>query len=72
VRNGLPLPLVYGIYAKVSYDSLVDYCEKTDHIGAFSTDDWRLTFESPGPAQLEIRVGLVPFEILTDRVEIAV
>ncbi|HUV56583.1 MAG TPA: hypothetical protein VMV84_05055 [Dehalococcoidales bacterium] len=72
VRNGLPLPLLYGIYAKASYDSLTDYCEKTDHIAPFSTDDWRLTFESLGTAQVEIRVGLVPFEILTDKVEIAI
>jgi len=72
VRNGLPLPLVYGIYAKASYDSFTDYCEKTDHIGPFSTDDWRLTFDTISPAQLEIRVGLVPLEILTDKVKIAV
>ena len=72
VRNGLPLPLIYGIYVRAEYNSSVDYIEKTDHIGAFSTDDWRLTFEILGPAQLEIRVGLVPFEILTDRVEIAI
>ena len=72
VRNGLPLPLLYGIYAKASYDSFTDYCEKTDHIAPFSTDDWRLTFESLETAQVEIRVGLVPFEILTDKVEIAI
>ena len=72
VRNGLPLPLLYGIYAKVTYDSFTDYIEKTDHIGPFSTDDWRLTIESVAPAQLEIRVGLIPFEILTDKVKIAV
>ena len=39
VRNGLPLPLLYGIYARASYNSLVDYAEKTDHIGPFSTDE---------------------------------
>ena len=72
VRNGLPLPLLYGIYAKVSYDSFTDYCERTDHIGAFSTDDWRLTLDTISPAQIELRVGLVPFELLTDRVEIAI
>jgi len=72
VRNGLPLPLLYGIYAKVSYNSLVDYIEKTDHIGPFNTDDWRLTVDTIQPAQVEIRVGLVPFEIVTDRVQVVV
>jgi len=72
VRNGLPLPLLYGIYAKVSYDSFVDYIERTDHIGPFSIDDWRLTLDTIEPAQIELRVGLVPFEILTDRVQIVV
>lgn len=71
VRNGLPLPLLYGIYVKASYDSFTDYGEKTDHIGPFSTDEWRLTLDTAGPAQVEIRVGLVPLEILTDKVKIA-
>ncbi|GAI07155.1 unnamed protein product, partial [marine sediment metagenome] len=60
VRNGLPLPLLYGIYVKASYDSLTDYIEKTDHIGPFSTDGWRLTLDTTDPAVIEIRVGLVP------------
>ena len=72
VRNGLPLPLLYGIYVKASYDSLTDYIEKTDHIGPFSTDDWRLTLDTTAPAVIEIRVGLVPFEIMTDRTQITV
>ncbi len=72
VRNGLPLPLVYGIYIKASYDSLTDYIEKTDHIGPFSTDNWRLTLDTTAPAVIEIRVGLVPFEIMTDRTKIAI
>jgi len=72
VRNGVPLPLLYGIYAKVSYDSFVDYIARTDHIGPFSTDDWRLTLDTTSPAQIELRVGLVPVEILTDRAQIAV
>ena len=72
VRNGMPLPLLYGIYVKASYDSLTDYIEKTDHIGPFSTDDWRLTLDTTDPAVIEIRVGLVPFEILTDRSQITV
>jgi len=72
VRNGLPLPLLYGIYVKASYDSLTDYIEKTDHIGPFSTDDWRLTLDTTDPAVIEIRVGLVPFEILTDRAQITI
>jgi len=72
VRNGLPLPLLYGIYVRASYDSFTDYIEKTDHIGPFSTDDWRLTLDTTDPAVIEIRVGLVPFEILTDRSQITV
>jgi len=72
VRNGLPLPLLYGIYVKATYDSFTDYIEKTDHIGPFSTDNWRLTLDTTQPAQIEIRVGLVPLEITTDRVKIAV
>ncbi len=72
VRNGLPLPLFYGIYVRTSHNSFTDYVEKTDHIGPFSTDDWRLTLDTSGPAQVEIRVGLVPFEILTDKAQVAV
>ncbi|GAH54625.1 unnamed protein product [marine sediment metagenome] len=72
VRNGLPLPLLYGIYVKASYNSLTDYIEKTDHIGPFSTDDWRLTLDSTGPTVIEIRVGLIPFEFLLDRTQITV
>lgn len=72
VRNGVPLPLFYGIYVMTSYNSLVDYIEKTDHIGPFSIDDWRLTLDTAGSAQIEIRVGILPFEILTDRAQIAV
>ena len=71
VRNGLPLPLFYGIYVRASYDSFTDYIEKTDHIGPFSTDDWRLTIDTTEPSQVEIRVGILPFEILTDRIQIA-
>lgn len=72
VRNGVPLPLLYGIYAEARYDSFTDYIENTDHIGPFSTDNWRLTLDTTEPAQIELRVGLVPFEILTDKVKIAV
>ena len=72
VRNGLPLPLLYAIYVKASYNSLADYIEKTDHIGPFSTDDWRLTLDITGPATIEIRVGLIPFEFLLDRTQITV
>lgn len=72
VRNGMPLPLFYGIYVRTSYNSFSDYMEKTDHIGPFSTDDWRLTLDTAGPAQAEIRVGLLPFELLLDKAQIAV
>ncbi len=72
VRNGLPLPLFYGIYVRTSYNSFADYVEKTDHIGPWSIDNWRLTLDTAGPAQAEIRVGLLPFEILTDKTQIAV
>lgn len=72
IRNGLPLPLLYGIYVEARYDSFVDYIEKTDHIGPWSTDGWRLTLDTTSPAQIELLTGLVPFEILTDRVQVAV
>jgi len=72
VRNGLPLPLLYGIYVETRYNGFTDYAEKTDHIGPFSVDDWRLTLDIIEPAEIELRVGLVPFEILTDRVQIVV
>ena len=72
VRNGIPLPLLYGIYAEARYDGFTDYIEKTDHIGPFSTDDWRLTLDTTEPVQIELRVGLVPVEIATDRTQIVV
>ena len=72
VRNGLPLPLLYGIYVTVKYDSSVDYIDETDHIGPFSTDNWRLTFDNDRPVSVKIRVGLVPFEIITDREAISI
>lgn len=72
VRNGLPLPILYGIYVEARYDSFADYSEKTDHIGPFSTDNWRLTIDTIAPAQIELRVGLVPMEILLDKVKIVV
>ncbi len=72
VRNGLPLPLLYGIYVKASYNSFTDYIEKTDHIGPFSTDDWRLTLDTTDPAVIEMRVGLVPFEIMLDKTRVTI
>ena len=70
VRNGTPLPLLYGVYVNAAYDGYTEYAEKTDHIGPLSTDDWRLTLDSNEPAQLDIRLGLVPFEIQTDRLKV--
>jgi len=72
VRNGLPIPLLYGIYVKAKYDSAADYIEKTDHIGPFSTDNWRLTLDTLEPAAVEIVVGLIPLEIMTDQAEVSV
>lgn len=72
VRNGLPLPLLYGIYARAAYNSFADYIEKTDHIGPFGTDDWRLTLENARPAMIDLSIGLVPMEILTDRAQVTV
>lgn len=72
VRNGLPLPLLYEICAEVRYNSSVDYIEKKDHIGPFSIDGWRITIDTVEPAQVELRAGLVPFEILTDRAKITI
>ena len=72
VRNGLPIPLLYGIYAEARYNGLTDYMSKTDHIGPFSVDNWRLSLDTTEPAQVTLRVGLVPFELMTDRIQIAV
>jgi hypothetical protein len=73
VRNGLPLPLLYGIYVRAQYNSsLADYIEKTDHIGPFSIDDWRLTLDTTAQAVIQIVVGIIPFEIETDRAEVVV
>ena len=68
VRNGMPLPLLYGIYIKAD----AEYIEKTDHIGPFSVDNWRLTLDTVQPVEIEIRAGLLPFEILLDKVKVAV
>lgn len=68
VRNGLPLPLLYGIYV----ESDAEYIEKTDHIGPWAVDNWALTVENPETDQVSIRVGIVPFEILTDRVLVVI
>ncbi|MBA7589916.1 hypothetical protein ES708_32015 [subsurface metagenome] len=72
VRNGVPLPLLYGIYVEARYNSFTDYIEKTDHMLPFSTDNWRLTLDTTDPAQIELRVGLVPVEILLDKARITV
>lgn len=62
LRNGVPLPLLYGVYVEADGN----YAEQTDHIGPFSTDNWRLSFDRK-PAKVSIKLGLVPFEILMDR-----
>ena len=62
LRNGLPLPLLYGVYVKADGS----YAEGTDFMHPFSTDLWRLTFDHR-PSKVEIKVGLVPLEIQTDR-----
>ena len=72
VRNGMPLPLFYGIYVRTSYNSFADYIEKTDHIGPFSVDNWRITLDTLEPSVIKIRVGLLPFEILLDEARIVV
>jgi len=72
VRNGLPLPLLYGIYVEATYNGFTDYIEKADHIGPLSTDDWRLTLDNTKPAEVGIRLGILPLEIFTDRASIVV
>jgi len=68
VRNGLPLPLLYGIYVEADGE----YLEKADHIGPFSIDNWILDMESEGESQVDIRVGVLPFEILTDKARLTI
>ena len=72
VRNGLPIPLLYGVYVTIHRNSSVEYISETDHIGPFSTDNWRLTIDNNQQSDVEIKAGLIPFEILTDRVKILV
>ncbi len=60
------------IYVQVSRDSITEYIEKTDHIGPFSIDDWGLKLDTTEPVVVEIGVGLLRFEILTDQARIAV
>ena len=66
VRNGLPIPLMYGIYV----DSDGDYREATDHIGPFSTDWWRVTFDKR-PSKVVLKLGIIPFEFQTDKLEVS-
>lgn len=68
IRNGIPFPLLYGVYVETD----AEYIEKTDHIGPWSVDNWALVIENPETSQVSIRVGIVPFEILTDRVSVTV
>lgn len=68
VRNGLPFPLLYGIYVEADGE----YVEKTDHIGPFGIDNWILDMESKGESLVDIRVGILPFEILTDKTKVIV
>ncbi len=68
VRNGLPLPLFYGIYVEAN----AEYIEKTDHIGPFSIDNWILDMENKAESLVDIRVGLLPFEILTDKARLTI
>jgi len=71
VRNGLPLPLMYGVYVNINYvGGGKDYISETDHIGPFSTDNWRLLIGNSTPANVIIELGLTPFEIKTDKVEV--
>ena len=65
IRGGLPIPLFYGVYVEANGN----YSEKTDHMHPFSTDVWSLTFDRR-PSTVKIKLGIVPFEILTDRMEI--
>ena len=66
VRNGLPLPVLYGIYVEADGD----YREVTDHIGPFSTDRWKVVFDQR-PSKASIKLGLVPFEIQADKLEVS-
>lgn len=67
VRNGLPFPLLYGIYV----ESNGEYLEKTDHIGPWSIDDWIIETDNKNDSKVDIRVGLLPFEVLTDKARVS-
>ena len=68
VRNGMPIPLMYGVYIIAGGD----YRGATDHIGPFSTDNWKLEVDNTNLANVVIQLGLIPFEIKTDKVEVRI
>ena len=66
VRNGLPIPLFYGVYVEADGD----YREDMDHIGPFGTDNWKVDFDSR-PSRVSIKISLVPVEITVDKLVVS-
>ena len=62
------LKAAYGRHAAFADE----YLEKTDHIGPFSIDDWILDMGNKAESQVDIRVGILPFEILTDKARVTI
>lgn len=73
VRSGLPIPLIYAIWVE-AYNThegeMLERGYEYDHIGPLSTDDWTVEISEWVPSKVVLRVGIEPFEIGTDRVEI--
>ena len=70
VRSGLPVPLIYAIYVEALGSSQSEKTYDYEHIGPFSTDDWVLEIREWEPERVEVRVGLEPFEVQTDSIEV--
>ena len=70
VRSGLPIPLVYTIYVEAMRGDKSEKIHTYDHIGPISTDDWVLEIEEWEPEKVEMKVGIEPWEIGTDTVEV--
>ena len=71
LRSGLPIPLIYSVLIRAQGNGLVDELIDYDHIAPFSTDDWVADISGFSPDSVHLEVGIEPFEIRTDRMDVA-
>lgn len=68
VLNHLPTPIFYSVSTEVFTEGLKEYSHEVNFIWPLCRDDWRLTLDKQSaPRQVELRLGLQPFEVCTDR-----